>query len=121
MYTAVVGITSNDEDENPFRINCAGATPAPEIAVFTGLSMAGSSVSEAYQVLLKSAVVIQMIPFIYLFLTLARTTGISAWLSTDGGSRRLPTISPANLAPRACAGLFWTSSWHKALGIGDEA
>jgi amino acid transporter len=40
---------------------------------FTAVSLLGSSVAEAYQVLLKSAVVIQLIPFTYLFLGLART------------------------------------------------
>jgi len=53
-------------------------------ALFTGLSLVGSSVNEAYQVLLKSAVVIQMVPFIYLFLTLAQTPGISAWARAAG-------------------------------------
>jgi len=53
-------------------------------AAFTGLSFVGSSVNEAYQVLLKSAVVIQMIPFTYLFLTLAQTAGIAAWARGAG-------------------------------------
>ena len=46
--------------------------------VFTALSLTGSSVAEAYQVLLKAAVVIQLIPFIYLFLALARTPAATA-------------------------------------------
>jgi amino acid transporter len=46
--------------------------------MFTALSLVGSSVAEAYQVLLKAAVVIQLIPFMYLFVALARTTGIAA-------------------------------------------
>ncbi|MGH9143948.1 MAG: APC family permease [Vicinamibacterales bacterium] len=46
--------------------------------VFTALSLVGSSVSEAYQVLLKAAVVIQLIPFTYLFLALARTSDVSS-------------------------------------------
>ena len=53
-------------------------------ALFTGLSFVGSSVNEAYQVLLKSAVVIQMVPFTYLFLTLAQTPGISSWARAAG-------------------------------------
>ena len=53
-------------------------------AVFTGLSFVGSSVNEAYQVLLKSAVIIQMIPFTYLFLTLASTPGIASWARSAG-------------------------------------
>ncbi len=54
-------------------------------AFFTGMSLVGSSVDEAYQILLKSAVILQMIPFSYLFLTLARTTGIAAWARAAGG------------------------------------
>jgi glutamate:GABA antiporter len=46
--------------------------------LFTALSLTGSSVAEAYQVLLKAAVVIQLIPFVYLFLALARTSGVGA-------------------------------------------
>jgi len=34
-------------------------------------------VAEAYQVLLKAAVVIQLIPFVYLFLGLAKLAGVS--------------------------------------------
>lgn len=44
-------------------------------AAFTAVSLVGSSVAEAYQVLLKAAVVIQLIPFMYLFLALAKPTG----------------------------------------------
>ena len=52
--------------------------------LFTAISFVGSSVNEAYQVLLKSAVIMQMIPFAYLFLTLARTDGIAAWARGAG-------------------------------------
>lgn len=41
-------------------------------ALFTAVSLSGSSVAEAYQFLLKSAIVLQMIPFAYLFIALAR-------------------------------------------------
>jgi glutamate:GABA antiporter len=44
--------------------------------IFTACSLVGSSVAEAYQVLLKAAVVIQLIPFIYLFLALVKTTDV---------------------------------------------
>jgi glutamate:GABA antiporter len=44
-------------------------------ALFTAFSLAGSSVAEGYQVLLKAAVVIQLVPFVYLFLTLAKVAG----------------------------------------------
>lgn len=45
--------------------------------IFTALSLVGSSVMEAYQVLLKASVVIQLIPFMYLFLALAKTVDVS--------------------------------------------
>ena len=40
--------------------------------------------NEAYQVLLKSAVIMQMIPFTYLFLTLVRTAGVPSWARGAG-------------------------------------
>jgi amino acid transporter len=52
------------------------ATCAVLAAAFTMFSLIGSSVAEAYQVLLKAAVVIQLIPFVYLFLTLGRTSQV---------------------------------------------
>ena len=53
-------------------------------AFFTAISLLGSSVNEAYQILLKSAVILQMIPFTYLFLTLARTDGVPGWARAAG-------------------------------------
>jgi amino acid transporter len=50
-------------------------TCAVVAGMLTALSLTGSSVAEAYQVLLKAAVVIQLIPFTYLFLALARIRG----------------------------------------------
>jgi amino acid transporter len=47
-------------------------------ALFTAMSLVGSTVAEAYEVLLKSAVVIQLIPFLYLFLGLARLSDVPA-------------------------------------------
>jgi glutamate:GABA antiporter len=44
-------------------------------ALFTAMSLVGSTVAEAYQVLLKAAVVIQLVPFVYLFLALVKTDG----------------------------------------------
>ena len=46
-------------------------------AFFTAVSLTGSSVAEAYQILLKASVVLQMIPFIYVFLALARLPDVS--------------------------------------------
>jgi amino acid transporter len=52
--------------------------------VFMTFSLVGSTVAEAYQVLLKAAVVIQLIPFAYLFLALAKTSGVSALARVAG-------------------------------------
>jgi amino acid transporter len=60
------------------------ATCAVLTALFTMFSMVGSDVAEAYQVLLKSAVVIQLIPFVYLFLGLAKTSGVAAGARAAG-------------------------------------
>jgi amino acid transporter len=59
-------------------------------AAFTAVSLVGSSVAEAYQVLLKAAVVIQLIPFVYLFLALAKPTG-GGLLSRSAGFVGLAT------------------------------
>jgi amino acid transporter len=59
-------------------------TCAVAAAFFTVFSLAGSSVAEAYQVLLKSAVVIQLIPFIYLFLAMTRIEGVPALVRFSG-------------------------------------
>jgi glutamate:GABA antiporter len=48
------------------------ATCAILAALFTCWSLVGSGVAEAYQLLLKSAVIIQLIPFIYLFVGLIK-------------------------------------------------
>ena len=45
-------------------------------AAFTAWSLIGSGVAEAYQILLKSAVVIQLIPFTYLFVGLMTLDGV---------------------------------------------
>jgi amino acid transporter len=52
--------------------------------VFTALSLVGSNVTEAYQVLLKAAVVIQLIPFMYLFLALAKTADVTTGARAAG-------------------------------------
>jgi amino acid transporter len=61
-------------------ITCALLT-----GLFTAFSLVGSSVAEAYQVLLKAAVVIQLIPFVYVFLALAKMTGVDRASRVAGG------------------------------------
>ena len=71
--------------------------------------MVGSSVAEAYQVLLRAAVVIQLIPFIYLFLALIKADGVSAGARAAGvvglvttafglGAAFLPTADVTSVA-----------------------
>lgn len=45
--------------------------------LFTLMSLAGSTVAEAFQVLLKASIVIQLVPFVYLFLALAGLDGVT--------------------------------------------
>jgi len=71
--------------------------------LFTVLSLAGSSVAEAYQVLLKAAVVIQLIPFVYLFLALAKTTAAGA------AARLAGSVGLATTVISLCAALLPTS------------
>jgi glutamate:GABA antiporter len=53
-------------------------------AGFIGLALAGSTVAEAYQVLLRAAVVIQLVPFLYLFAGLMRLEAAPAWARAAG-------------------------------------
>jgi amino acid transporter len=53
-------------------------------ACFTAVSLFGSTVAEAYQVLLKSAVVIQLIPFIYLFAGLIKVAPPASGMRVAG-------------------------------------
>jgi glutamate:GABA antiporter len=61
-------------------------------SIFTAFSLAGSSVAEAYQVLLKAAVVIQLIPFVYLFLALSKTSGVGIGARVAGGVGLATTV-----------------------------
>ena len=59
---------------------------------FTAVSLLGSTVEEAYQVLLKSAVIIQLIPFIYLFLGLVKANESAGWKRAAGAVGLSATI-----------------------------
>ena len=67
-------------------------------ALFTAVSLVGSTVAEAYEVLLKSAVVIQLIPFIYLFLGLARLSDVSPGARIAGLIGLVTTVVGIGLA-----------------------
>jgi amino acid transporter len=88
-------------------------------AFFTLLSMLGSSVNEAYQVLLKSAVVLQMIPFTYLFLTLIQTNGIQGWARAAGVVGLVTTVTGLVVAflPTSDVGDVWIFELKLAAGV----
>ncbi|MEW6320847.1 MAG: APC family permease [Acidobacteriota bacterium] len=61
--------------------------------IFTAISLTGSTVAEAYQVLLRASVVINLVPFVYLFLGLTRLPGEAAWKRAAGGLGMLVTLA----------------------------
>ncbi len=84
------------------------ATCAVLAAIFTCWSLVGSGVAEAYQLMLKSAVVIQLIPFTYLFACLLklenagpswRVAGVIGLMATVGSivAAFIPTSDVANV------------------------
>ncbi len=89
-------------------------------ALFTGISFVGSSVNEAYQVLLKSAVVIQLIPFVYLFLTMAKTSDVPAWARAAGIVGLTTTLVGLVVAflPTSDVADVWTFELKIVAGVG---
>jgi amino acid transporter len=87
--------------------------------IFTSLSLVGSSVAEAYQVLLKAAVVIQLIPFIYLFLGLMKTSGVSMPARAAGLVGLLTTLVGLGAAflPTAEVSSVWTFEIKLVIGV----
>jgi glutamate:GABA antiporter len=84
------------------------ATCAVLAAIFTCWSLVGSGVAEAYQLMLKSAVVIQLIPFTYLFACLLklehagislRVAGVIGLVATVGSivAAFIPTSDVTNV------------------------
>jgi hypothetical protein len=54
--------------------------------VLTALSLVGSTVNEAYQVLLRATVIINLVPFVYIFLALMTLDGATARERLAGGT-----------------------------------
>lgn len=77
--------------------------------MFTSLSLVGSNVAEAYQVLLKAAVVIQLIPFVYLFLALTKTSGVGV------GARFAGVIGLVTTVIGLCASFLSTAEVTSVL------
>ena len=76
---------------------------SPHVALFTcallsagltALSLAGSTVAEAYQVLLEASVVINLVPFVYMFLALVTLDTARPFERVAGRRRRASSPSP---------------------------
>ena len=87
--------------------------------VFTAVSLVGSSVAEAYQVLLKAAVVIQLIPFVYLFLGLFRLAGLGGGARAAGVVGFVTTLAGIGFAfiPTADVGSVAVFEAKMAAGV----
>lgn len=89
-------------------------------AALTALSLAGSTVAEAYQVLLRAAVVINLVPFVYAFLALV-TLDIATPLHRIAGSiGTLVTVAgiAAVFLPTGEVGDVWVFELKMAAGVG---
>jgi amino acid transporter len=81
------------------RVHPRWGSPAAALAVnaalsgvLTAVALAGSTVAEAYQQLLNSTVVIQLVPFLYVFAGLVRLEGVGGVARTLGALGFLATV-----------------------------
>jgi membrane-associated phospholipid phosphatase len=86
----------------------------------TGLSLAGSTVAEAYQVLLRAAVVINLVPFVYAFVALMTLDVASAVQRAAGAVGALVTVAGilAVFLPTGEVGDVWVFELKMAAGVG---
>jgi hypothetical protein len=89
-------------------------------AALTGLSLAGSTVAEAYQVLLRAAVVINLVPFVYAFLALMTLDVATAGQRAAGAIGTLVTLAGivAVFLPTGDVGDVWVFELKMAAGVG---
>jgi amino acid transporter len=89
-------------------------------AALTGLSFAGSSVAEAYQVLLRAAVVINLVPFVYAFLALMTLDTGTRLHRIAGAIGALVTAAGivAVFLPTGEVGDVWVFELKMAAGVG---
>ena len=97
------------------------ATCAAVSALLTAVSLFGSSVAEAYEVLLKATVVTNLVPFVYLFLALLTLDGIGPGGRVAGAAGLLVTLAgmTTGFVPSAdveSVGLFETKMAVGVLG-----
>jgi amino acid transporter len=96
-------------------LTCAGIS-----AGLTVLSFAGSSVAEAYQVLLRAAVVINLVPFVYAFLALMTLDIATGAQRIAGAVGTLVTTAGiiAVFLPTGEVGNVWLFELKMAAGVG---
>ncbi len=86
----------------------------------TALSLAGSTVAEAYQVLLRAAVVLNLVPFVYVFLALMTLDTARAFERVAGAIGAVVTVAGigAVFLPSGEVGNVWVFETKMALGVG---
>jgi len=89
-------------------------------AALTALSFAGSSVAEAYQVLLRAAVVLNLVPFVYAFLALLTLAGATTIQRMAGAVGAAVTAAGlvAVFLPTGDVGDVWIFELKMAAGVG---
>jgi amino acid transporter len=89
-------------------------------AALTAMSLAGSTVAEAYQVLLRAAVVINLVPFVYAFLALLTLEGATAVQRLAGAVGSVVTAAGivAVFLPTGDVGDVWVFELKMAAGVG---
>ena len=89
-------------------------------AALTALSFAGSSVAEAYQVLLRAAVVLNLVPFVYAFLALLTLAGATTVQRMAGAVGAAVTAAGlvAVFLPTGDVGDVWIFELKMAAGVG---
>jgi amino acid transporter len=89
-------------------------------AALTALSLAGSTVADAYQVLLRAAVVINLVPFVYTFLALVTLETATPWQKGAGVLGTVVTVAGivAVFLPTGEVGDVWVFELKMAAGVG---
>ena len=89
-------------------------------AALTALSFAGSSVAEAYQVLLRAAVVINLVPFVYAFVALMTLDTSTVLHKVAGAVGAVVTVAgiAAVFLPTGDVGNVWVFEAKMAAGVG---
>ena len=89
-------------------------------AALTALSLAGSTVAEAYQVLLRAAVVLNLVPFVYVFLALMTLDTARGFERVAGAVGAVVTAAGivAVFLPTGDVGDVWIFEMKMALGVG---